>query len=58
MIGFTITFDTDNDCFTSKPEKETARILRDIAGKVEAGQTFGKVMDINGNSIGTWECID
>lgn len=33
---------------------EIARILRDIADKVEAGAIAGTTCDINGNRLGEW----
>lgn len=56
-FGFTVSFDIDNDSFKVNPEGETARTLRELADKIEAGRTFGKVMDINGNTIGSWEFV-
>lgn len=32
--------------------REVARILREVADKVEAGRRDGKCMDFNGNSVG------
>jgi len=34
--------------------REVVRILRDVARKVEQGQTEGKPMDMNGNSVGEY----
>ena len=34
---------------------EINRILKEIAHKIECGQRYGGVMDINGNKIGSWE---
>lgn len=34
--------------------QETARILKDVAGKVLAGNTHGVVMDTNGNKVCIW----
>ena len=33
---------------------EMARILRDIANKVEGGRQAGTIRDINGNRLGEW----
>jgi hypothetical protein len=51
-----ISFETDNAAFDgiSRKRREVARILEDVAYKVACGKTEGKVMDINGNSIGEW----
>ena len=34
---------------------EIRRILNDVAEKMCQGRTEGKIMDINGNSCGSWE---
>ena len=34
--------------------EEVARILRELADKVEAGRTSGRVFDLNGNACGNW----
>lgn len=47
--------DTGNEAFQNGDrEREVARILRDIANKVENGRTSGKAIDINGNTVGRW----
>jgi hypothetical protein len=61
---FTIAFDTDNDAFgnpddvpaihTADKLAESSRILQRIASRVEDGQTFGAVLDTNGNTVGEW----
>ena len=33
---------------------EIDRILANIALKIEEGQMFGKILDINGNLVGEW----
>ena len=59
MNVFEIKFSTDNALFEDvvAGNAEIARILRDIANKVEAGG-YGNfeqpVIDLNGNKIGTW----
>lgn len=55
MAQFAIQFDTDSAAFDDAPEVETARILRDIASRIESGaiDSDGAVVhDINGNNIG------
>jgi hypothetical protein len=32
-----------------------ARMLREVAAKVEADQESGIIKDINGNTVGSWE---
>ena len=53
---FTVTIETDNAAFDN-PGDELARILRKLAervGDVDGRHDSGKVMDVNGNSIGEW----
>ena len=51
-----IQFSTDNAAFDDDNMRDAiARILRDIARKVEHGTSNGTVRDVNGNSIGTWQ---
>ena len=53
-----IEFTTGNAAFRTEDERldeyEVARILKDIAEKIESGATSGSVIDYNGNKIGTW----
>ncbi len=57
MRGFKAEFDTDNAAFDDAPASEAARILREIARKIEQGEDLGggKIKDVNGNTIGHWE---
>ena len=54
---FKMEFATDNAAFDDMPATECARILRDIARKIETGERLdgGPIRDINGNRIGHWE---
>lgn len=52
---FKLEFDTDNAAFDHRAASETARILREVGEKIKNGYFNGKVMDVNGNSIGTFE---
>jgi len=51
---FTLRFDTDNAVFEESFASECARILREVADKLEEGDDNGAIRDINGNSIGKW----
>lgn len=51
---FSADFQSGNAAFGENPAEEMARILRDIAERIEQGQENGKARDINGNSIGSW----
>ena len=52
---FKLEFETDNAAFTNYSATETARILRKIAKRIEEGTLDGKVLDLNGNSIGNYD---
>ena len=49
-----ISISQGNDAFkgNSNKERETAHILRELANRIERGDKQGKIMDINGNSVG------
>lgn len=40
--------------FYATANEETARILRRVADRIEAGETEGGCMDICGNKVGNW----
>ena len=51
MSKLVVNIMTDNDAFAGKGKgAECARILREIAKKVEQHTPYGRVMDINGNT--------
>lgn len=53
---FKLEIDTGNAAFDYGDKGyEIARILRDIAAKVENGADSGSVRDLNGNKVGTFE---
>lgn len=53
-----IEFSTENAAFRDEcgniDSYEIARILREIAEKVQIGYTYGPIMDYNGNKVGSW----
>jgi len=57
-MTLTVKLNMDNDCFDTDM-CEAGRILRDLADRLECGissdpyDTNIKLMDINGNSVGT-----
>lgn len=56
-MKFTLSFSTDNDAFYNDEDGEIARILRDLADRVEGGDIAAQhrnVRDINGNVVGTY----
>jgi len=51
---FKLTIKMDNAAFEDR-EGEVARILREIANKVEAGYWSGTARDYNGNDVSTFK---
>lgn len=50
---FKMEFQTGNAAFDEAPGVEIARILREMAATIEAGgMNSGRIVDINGNTIG------
>ncbi len=58
MPRFTLTIDCDNAAFEEQPAQELARILRDVAARIERGTDCGTVHDINGNTVGRFDMMD
>lgn len=55
---FTLTIETDNAAFGDTSEdalREIARILYANRARFNAGNTDGKLLDVNGNTVGRWE---
>jgi len=50
---FEMQINTDNAAFEDK--SEIARILREIADRIDGGSIAGKIRDINGNMVGTFK---
>jgi hypothetical protein len=54
-MAFWTSFNTRNAAFEDEGHAtETARILRDIADRIEDGDFAGPVRDVNGNTIGSY----
>lgn len=49
-----IQFRTSNAAFQGRRKSESARILREIAEKLEEGHDEGIIQDVNGNKVGSW----
>ena len=49
-----IKFNTSGAAFEDYGDKEVERILEEIIRKVKNGHSEGKILDINGNTIGKW----
>lgn len=60
MKSITITINTENAAFESKPEMEVAQILRRLVTKLEIGYsaTNDTLRDFNGNKVGTVEVTE
>jgi hypothetical protein len=58
MPGIKIKIATDNAAFEEDPETEVARILRELASRLEAGDHPSSIRDLNGNKVGTIEYWD
>lgn len=62
---FKLEFKTSNAAFGDErdPEyvqrvdklREVNRIMKNVTTEIAMGKTYGSIMDINGNKIGTWE---
>jgi hypothetical protein len=53
----TVKIKTDNAAFEDLDGNagiECARILRQIANKLERGEEYGPCIDLNGNTVGDW----
>lgn len=55
---FQIYFDTSNAAFDGLPNMEIARILREIAEKVDSGSLEGIIRDLNGSRVGEFEAVE
>jgi hypothetical protein len=56
-MSFKLKIKTDNAAFTedgNDGKNEVARILREIADKLEQGYEVGSPRDYNGNKVGEW----
>lgn len=52
---FTMKLQTHNAAFEDGAASETARILRDVAKRLERGDLAGVAWDVNGNHVGEFE---
>ena len=57
-MQFKLVFDMNNEVFNSEPEFEVERILYKVSDEVLNGETYGAIIDYNGNKIGSWEILD
>jgi hypothetical protein len=58
-MNLKININLDNEAFEDQ-EGEISRILRQLAEKISYDGRIdgGKIMDVNGNSVGTWEITE
>ncbi len=57
-MRFTLNFDMDNAAFEDDDGfDEAARIVREIAIKLQHGNPAGKCVDVNGNVVGEYSII-
>lgn len=49
-MNFTIEINTENDSFAD--ENELPKLLRRVAERVANGESYGKIIDSNGNTVG------
>lgn len=57
-MAFILNIETDNDAFTEDASWEIARILRKLADDItdeHYPENGGRVLDFNGNAVGTWK---
>lgn len=52
-MSFVVLVEIDNAAFDPEPAVELARILRELADRVERGQPSGLLRDVNGNIVGS-----
>ena len=58
-MKYQIEIETDNTAFDDYPKLEVARILKDLAGKAEAGYPLDvPLYDFNGNKVGFCKMIE
>ena len=57
MESITIHINTDNAAFADYPEFEVSCILCTLAGILKDGEHPTKVMDCNGNTVGSVEIV-
>lgn len=56
-MKFVCEIDMNNAAFEGQPYRELGRLLTSITGKVNLGHPSGTCVDMNGNSVGTWNVL-
>lgn len=49
---FELKIELENDAMMTR--RDVARALRALADRIQGGEPYGKVRDVNGNSVGHW----
>ena len=49
-----IEIDTENDAFVSDPVREVERLLLATAAAIKQGHTQRAILDLNGNTVGSF----
>lgn len=57
-MKFYLMIESTDSAFTGRGRGEVARLLRKVAGEVEAGGEDGTLVSIDGNRCGDWCCND
>lgn len=52
MVTFTLSVEMRGDALTEAPATELARMIREVADRIEGGDLEGLMKDVNGNSYG------
>lgn len=56
-MRFIMQVDMDNDAFQEHPATELARLLLAVQEDVCAGVDSDTLMDVNGNTVGSWAVL-
>lgn len=54
MAALTIKMESADDALVEDPQGGTASMVRIVAEAIEEGRQSGRLLDINGNSVGFW----
>jgi len=55
-MEFTVNINVDNDAYNGQARQyQLIENLKDIISKLEMGNDWGTVKDINGNKVGNWD---
>jgi hypothetical protein len=54
-VSLTLTIETGGDAFADGARDELARLLRQTADRIEAGNGSLPILDYNGARCGSWE---